>query len=95
MTYDISEEIYLAGVAVTNATGLIADAMTRPSVLYRPALFPDGDKWCALLGENLMEGVAGFGDTPADAMWAFDKAWSSEKTPRAVFLARQAAEVSA
>ena len=95
MTYDISEEAYLAGVAVTNAAGLIADAMTRPSVLYRPALFPDGDKWCALLGENLAEGVAGFGNTPAEAMAAFDKAWLSEKTPRAAFAARQAAEVSA
>lgn len=58
--------------------------MVRPSVLYRPALLLDGTKWCALYGENLMDGVAGFGDTPSEAMVAFDKAWSSERTPCAV-----------
>lgn len=30
----------------------------------------DGDKWCALAGENLQEGVAGFGDTPSAALLA-------------------------
>jgi len=28
----------------------------------------DGDAWCALLGEDLQEGLAGFGDTPSDAL---------------------------
>ncbi len=60
----------------------------RPSVLYRPALMVDGTKWCALYGENLAEGVAGFGDTPAEAMHEFDKAWVSEKTPAARFAER-------
>ena len=30
----------------------------------------DGDQWCALLGENLQVGVAGFGDSPIDALEA-------------------------
>jgi len=30
----------------------------------------DGDKWCALVGENLQEGVAGFADTPTNAIRA-------------------------
>ena len=60
----------------------------RPSVLYRPALMVDGTRWCALYGENLAEGVAGFGDTPAEAMHEFDKAWVSEKTPAARFTER-------
>jgi len=30
----------------------------------------DGDLWCALLGENLQEGTAGFGDTRYDAIRA-------------------------
>ena len=34
--------------------------------------------WCALFGENLQDGVAGFGETPAKAMWAFDVAWNSQ-----------------
>ncbi len=30
----------------------------------------DGDQWCALVGANLMEGVAGFGNTPLEALKA-------------------------
>lgn len=48
----------------------------RPSVLYRPKLSIDGNQWCALYGENLQDGVAGFGDSPADAMWRFDQEWN-------------------
>ena len=35
---------------------------------YDIKLYVDGDQWCALLGENLQEGQAGFGKTPADAL---------------------------
>lgn len=28
----------------------------------------DGNKWCALYGENLQEGLAGFGDSPIMAI---------------------------
>ena len=55
----------------------------RPSVLYRPTLSADGTMWCALLGEDLQAGVAGFGDTPAAAMTAFDQAFWKEQTPTA------------
>ena len=55
----------------------------RPSVMLRVVPKKDGDKWCALLGENLMEGVAGFGDSPNEAMWAFDKAWYETGHPEA------------
>lgn len=55
---------------------------TRPSVLFRPRLFPDGDRWCALYGDNLQEGVAGFGSTPAGAMADFDQAWVMRIPPR-------------
>jgi len=48
----------------------------RPSVLFRPRLFQDGDQWCALYGEDLQEGCAGFGATPEEAMKSFDEAWS-------------------
>lgn len=30
----------------------------------------DGDKWCALIGANLQEGEAGFGDTRSEALVA-------------------------
>lgn len=50
----------------------------RPSAVFRPRLSIDGDQWCALYGENLQDGVAGFGDSPADAMWDFDRAWGAK-----------------
>lgn len=48
----------------------------RPCVVFKPTLSKDGDMWCALFGENLQEGVAGFGETPSKAMYAFDAAWN-------------------
>ena len=56
-------------------------AKLRPSYLYKPTLNRDGNRWCALHGENLQEGIAGFGDTPGEAMLAFDRAW---RTPAKV-----------
>lgn len=50
----------------------------RPSAIFRPALSIDGNQWCALYGENLQDGVAGFGDSPADAMWDFDRNWHAK-----------------
>lgn len=53
----------------------IATDMVAPHVLMRPALSIDGNQWCALYGEDLQDGVAGFGDSPADAMRDFDRNW--------------------
>lgn len=50
----------------------------RPCVLFRPKLTIDGDQWCALYGENLQEGVAGFGKSPVDAMADFDRNWEAK-----------------
>jgi len=54
---------------------------TRPSVLYRPTVSLDGDHYCALYGDDLMSGCAGFGKTMAEAMADFDKNWSSQQAP--------------
>lgn len=56
----------------------ISYSQTRPSVLYRPAVSIDGDKWCALYGEDLQNGVAGFGDSPEEAMADFDREWAEK-----------------
>ena len=50
-----------------------------PSVLYRAKVFPDGNDWCALYGDNIQEGVCGFGKTPAEAVHDFDKNWNGWK----------------
>ncbi len=65
---------------------IAAQEMARPSVLFKPTLSADGDMWCALLGENLQEGVAGFGETPCEAMLNFDQAFYKERTPTAIRL---------
>jgi hypothetical protein len=49
--------------------------MLRPSYLFRPRLSQDGNQWLAIYGDNIQTGVCGFGDSPALAMTAFDKAW--------------------
>lgn len=65
---------------------IVADEMQRPAAVFRPRIFPDGDQWCALYGDDLMAGVAGFGKTPSDAMHDFDRSWLHGKAsaePRA------------
>lgn len=58
---------------------IAAGEMQRPSVLYRPQLFVAQNQWCAIYGGDSAPGVAGFGDTPAAAMAAFDAAWINQK----------------
>ena len=52
-----------------------ASKYEKPSAVYKPRIFMDGDVYCALYGDNIQDGCAGFGKTPADAMWAFDQKW--------------------
>ena len=73
----IAHEAFCAGQAWQQA----AAAQERPCVLWKPSLFRDGNQWCALLGENIQEGVVGFGDSPDAAMWAFDEAWREKLPP--------------
>ena len=51
----------------------------RPFFMLKPKVMPDGNQWCALYGENLQEGVAGFGDTPEKAAIQFDIEWLNSK----------------
>lgn len=46
-----------------------------PHAAEGAALSLDGTSFVALVGENLQEGVAGFGLTPAEACAEFDRAW--------------------
>lgn len=61
-----------------------AQAHGEPFVVYGATLAPDGSLWCALLGENIMEGVTGFGDTPAKAVADFNANWYKQQTPHAM-----------
>lgn len=81
---NLSHYAMMAGDAVQVATY----EYQRPSVLYRPSLGLDGTMWCALYGDDLQNGVAGFGGTPAKAMAAFDLAWLNDRTPAAIAKAK-------
>lgn len=79
---------YATEQSVLNNQWNAAQSAQLPSVLYRPRLFADGDMWCALYGDDLASGVAGFGKTPAEAMYEFDTAWNNAQTPAAAFAAK-------
>lgn len=72
-----------AANAVIEAGVATQECSTAPSAVYRPALSIDGNQWCALYGDNLQDGVAGFGDSPALAMADFDNNWKASLPARA------------
>jgi hypothetical protein len=74
-TLDQSGEIWQRMFSAAQAEYERAMMMNSPSMMLRPRLFVDGNQWCALYGENIEKGVCGFGDSPAEAYAAFDKAW--------------------
>lgn len=73
-TEAICHEARMAGYAIQEAAGM----HMRPSAIFKPALSIDGDQWCALYGDDLQNGVAGFGKSPDDAMLDFDCNWSAK-----------------
>jgi hypothetical protein len=92
--FDISFTVDMLRQDFGNAAMAVQEAAwehKRPSAVYHPTLTADGTAWCALLGDDLQSGVAGFGDTPAKAMVAFDLAFLNERTPAATRLARREA----
>ncbi len=44
-------------------------------IAMRPRIYIDGDQWCALYGENVQDGIAGFGKSPYEAMMDFDRSY--------------------
>lgn len=51
-----------------------AEEMNLVAIL-KPRVFIDGNMWCVLYGDNLQEGIAGFGETPRKAVYDFNKQW--------------------
>lgn len=45
--------------------------------LLTPKIFIDGNQWCVLYGENIQDGVCGFGESPRLAVYDFNKAWGT------------------
>lgn len=53
-----------------------------PAEILRPSIYIDGNQWCALYGENLQDGIAGFGDSPEAAMADFNENYRKPLTPQ-------------
>lgn len=49
----------------------------------KPQFFIDGDKWCCLYGENIQDGVAGFGDSPHEAVIDWNNQFKTKLKPHA------------
>lgn len=82
----IRDEAWQASRAIQTQAEIVGIELTRPSVIFRPSIAPDGDQWSALYGPNIMEGVVAYGDTPEKAAEAFDVAWRTQKTAAAIRL---------
>ena len=81
MSYATEQGILNQQWNAAHAAELVEIERKRPFMLLRPKMFPDGNKWCVLYGENIQEGVCGFGDTPDEASKSFDIAWLNERPP--------------
>ena len=53
------------------------EEMAIVSMLH-PKITKDGNQWCVLYGDNLQEGIAGFGNTPGDAIRDFNCAFNKQ-----------------
>ena len=80
---DIVESVLFRQFDISHTQAMLRDLIAgviydygTPAAIYRPSLSIDGRQWCALYGVNLQEGVAGFGDSPAEALDDFNKAWT-------------------
>jgi hypothetical protein len=61
---------------IGNDEELPVDEEIKPEPGQR--IFKDGNKWCVLQGDNLQEGIAGFGDTITEALEDFKLKRSSK-----------------
>lgn len=75
-----------------HAAAIEAQEMNLVATL-KPRIFIDGNRWCVLLGENVQDGIHGFGDTPRLAVFDFNKSWDRhlpkvevDASPRVAFV---------
>ena len=46
--------------------------------MLKPKLYKEGNGWCVLYGENIQEGIVGFGSTPLKAILDWNQQWSKQ-----------------
>lgn len=72
---NLNSAIYSVAQRIEGCAIDVSRSLEAPHRIYGAKLSKDGNQWCWLYGENLQEGIAGFGDTPALAAKEFDRAW--------------------
>jgi len=75
---NISHAAWVAGEAARVCFERIEGYHATWAAVLKPTLAKDGDMWCALHGDDLQVGIAGFGPTPAHALQAFEVAMCRE-----------------
>jgi hypothetical protein len=78
MTYATEQSVLNTQWNAAHASEMAAFEQMRPFMTLKPKIYPDGTQWCALYGENIQEGVAGFGETPEQAAIDFDRRWKGQ-----------------
>jgi hypothetical protein len=69
------EQMWADKVGQSRLSAAIESEEMNLFAMLKPTLSKDGNQWCVLYGENLQVGIAGFGDTPRLAIYAFNKEW--------------------
>lgn len=75
---EIPEHLHSRVLEIVNMQADGADKSRLWSTIYRLTPYKDGSAWCVLLGENIQEGVVGFGRTPVEALNNFEHAMYKE-----------------
>lgn len=75
---EISQGAWRVGQAAEALAQELSSYHATWFAVLKPAIYKDGDMWCALHGEDLQVGIAGFGPTPALALAAFESAMCNE-----------------
>ena len=53
-----------------------AQEMNLTSILS-PKIYIDGNQWCVLYGDNIQDGICGFGETPKLAIYDLNKSFNT------------------
>jgi hypothetical protein len=72
---NVYDEVWVGKIGQSRLSAAVEAEEMNLFAILKPKLSKDGNQWCVLYGENLQEGIAGFGDTPRLAIYDFNKQW--------------------
>lgn len=74
----IFDSFQRAGLYDVMVSTAITEQQFKLFSMLKPKIYKDGNQWCVLLGDNLQDGVCGFGESPFKAITDFDKNFYSQ-----------------